>query len=100
MSTLNTHKVGLTFAFFSALSHLAWSVTVAAGAGQAVLVFLNKLHFISQPEEKVQAFDAGTAVSLIAFTAAVSYLSGRVMAALWNRLQLRSAHAEYGHSKS
>lgn len=89
MSKLDPHKTGHLMAIFMALVHFTWSLLVATGLAQGFLDWIFALHFLSSPY-KVQPFSFVTAIALTALTAAVGYVFGAMLAAIWNRLQGRS----------
>jgi len=80
---VNRLRVALFFGVVIALIHFAWSVLVAAGAAQVCLNWVLNLHMISMPVT-IKAFDAVTALELVAFTFVVGFVGGYVLAALWN----------------
>lgn len=83
MQRLHPHKIGLVCGGFLACWHLIWSVLVALGWAQAVIDFILWLHFITMPVQ-IGAFGAGRALGLIVVTAAVGYVGGYAIAAIWN----------------
>ncbi len=85
MRAISTVKAGFALGFVLGLFHLGWALLVSAGAAQPVIDFILRLHFI-EPFIHVQAFDLGTAGLLVAVTSAIGFLSGVVLALVWNRL--------------
>ena len=83
---INRHKLGLVFASFMAASHLLWSWLVLTGMAQTVISWIFRLHFI-EPVYQIMPFDLGVALTLVLLTAAIGYVSGWVLAALWNWLR-------------
>lgn len=65
--------------------HLVWSLLVAFSLAQGMIDFMFRLHFI-QPVFKVGAFDAVTAVTLVAVTALVGYIIGHIFGVVWNKV--------------
>lgn len=79
------NKVGLILAAFMAIFHALWCVLVVTGAGQWLLNFIYKLHFLNNPF-LVAEFAWGNGLLLIVVTAVVGYVAGWVFALLWNQL--------------
>jgi H+/Cl- antiporter ClcA len=83
---IDGHKLGRTLAIFSMFMRFMWSVLVAIGAGQSVVDALDKLNFVST-STKVQPFDLGTAILLIAVSGLFSYAFGHMLALIWNHVR-------------
>ncbi len=82
---LNPNKTGLVLGAFLGLLHLCWVALVALSVAQPLLDFVFRIHMID-PVYVVSAFDAGTAATLVAFTALIGYVVGVVFAWVWNKL--------------
>lgn len=85
MNRLSIHRLGLTLAALLAAVHLVWAVVVALGAGQPLLDFASRIHFV-EPETVVAPFSLWNATLLVLIAAAVGYGYGAVLATTWNCL--------------
>jgi len=65
--------------------HLIWVVLVAAGAAQPLIDFIFRIHMM-EADAVVGEFAFGPAVLLLLVTAAVGYVTGAALAAVWNLL--------------
>jgi hypothetical protein len=83
---VSKNKTGLALGLILGLWHLMWSVLVAVGLAQVFVDWIFHLHFI-QPPYRITAFRFGLAAVLIAVTTVTGYVSGWVLAAIWNLLQ-------------
>jgi len=84
MKHVRPHTVGLDFGSFLAIWHVLWSVLVAAGAAQAVIDFIFRLHMITPPY-KIAEFHLSTAAGLVLVTAGIGYIVGWAVGFIWNR---------------
>lgn len=75
-------RLGLAFAGLLALFHAGWAALVALGWAQPLIDWIFWLHFIT-PFYKIQPFEFGRAVMLVAFTGIVGYVMGWVLGWLW-----------------
>ncbi len=92
MNKAHPRKVGLVVGSLVALLHAIWSLIVATGNAKAYLDFVLGLHFINL-KYTINAFDIGTAVTLVVVTGIVGYIVGYILALIWNRAH-RSVHGK------
>ena len=85
MEHIRVNRSGLTLAVVLAGLHLIWIVLVAAGAAQPLLDFIFRIHMM-EADTAVGEFAFGSAVLLLLVTAAVGYVTGASLAAVWNLL--------------
>ena len=83
---INRHKLGLVLASFMGISHSLWVWLVLTGMAQTVINWIFRLHFI-EPAYVITPFDIGVATTLIVLTSAIGYLTGWMVAAIWNWLR-------------
>ena len=83
MRPVSPHKLGFLLGALLFASHSLWATLVALEWAQPVMDFMFRIHFI-RPVYAITSFDTGTALLLIALTAAVGYAMGFVLAVLWN----------------
>ena len=83
--TISAHRLGLVLAAFIGGWHVLWSALVLIGWAQPVIDVIFWLHFITPPYQ-VGAFEVRRAAGLIALTATLGYVVGRVIGAIWNGL--------------
>lgn len=85
MRSISRFKAGIALGLVMGLWHFGWAALVAVGWAQPFIDFIVRLHFIA-PFMKVQPFEAGTAGLLVGVTSGLGFLSGFVLAAVWNWL--------------
>lgn len=83
MRAISPVKAGLAIGVVIGLWHLGWAVLVALNWAQLVMDFVLRIHFI-EPFIHVQAFQLGTAATLVAVTALIGFLIGAILAVIWN----------------
>jgi len=84
---INRNKLGLILSAFMGVFHFMWAAMVLVGIAQPLMDWIFRLHFI-EAFYVIQPFNLGYAVGLILFTTATGYVSGWVLAALWNWLRM------------
>lgn len=89
MKKLSEHQTGLAFGVFLGLMHTGWALVVSLGLAQTWLDFILGLHFLENPFI-VAAFDMQKAVTLVAVTAGVGYVTGFVFAKVWNLVMTKA----------
>lgn len=81
----DTNKTGLVFGIFFAGIHIIWSALVLAGWAQPVVNFVFWAHMVN-PSPVVMTFDITAATTLVAITAVLGYVVGRIVAIVWNKI--------------
>lgn len=90
MNLIHPNRAGLAVGALLMLWHAAWAFMVLVGVAQPFMDFIFRLHMIT-PAFKVEEFYIGRALCLLVVSGALGYLSGLVLAAVWNRIRVRSA---------
>ena len=84
MNRIQPRTVGFTFAVILGAWHAMWATLVWGGVAQRLLDFVFRLHMITPPYQ-VTPFNPTTAGELVAFTAAIGYVSGWFLGLVWNQ---------------
>ena len=87
MTRIQPHSAGSVLGILMGVWHALWAGLIWAGAAQAVLDYIFRLHMITPPYT-VAAFDPGLALALVLVTAIIGYLFGWAGAVIWNRYAL------------
>ena len=87
MKRTSPHLAGVALGSFLGLWHAFWAFLVFVGAAQWLIDFIFRLHMIAPPY-KITGFNLLTAFSLVFVTACLGYLSGLVIALIWNRFAM------------
>ena len=82
---MKANKVGLVLGLFMGLFHLLWVILVAIGLAQPLMDFVFKIHLMNNPFV-INSFDFVLAIELVVFTFVIGYISGVVLAWLFNWL--------------
>src|SRR5688500_433143 len=82
---ISKNKLGVVVGSAFGIWHLAWALLVAFGIAQWLMDWAFRLHFI-QPVYVITAFQPSQAIALIAVTSILGYLTGWIVAAIWNWL--------------
>jgi hypothetical protein len=85
MGHVHVHRAGLTMAGVLVGWHAIWAGLSAFGLSQSAYDFVRRIHFL-QPEAAMAPFDALNAGLLLLVAAAVGYVTGASLAAVWNCL--------------
>jgi hypothetical protein len=92
MKRINPHRAGVAWGSFLGLWHAFWAFLVFVGAAQWLIDFIFRLHMIAPPY-KVTGFNLLTAFSLVLVTSCIGYVSGLVIALIWNRFAVPAESA-------
>jgi hypothetical protein len=89
MNRVHPRFWGLALAAFLGAWHACWALLVWVGAAQWLLDLVFRLHMITPPYH-VTTFSLLTAGELVLLTAAIGYVSGWFLGAVWNRFVPRT----------
>ena len=82
---MKPHNLGLVVGAFAGIMHILWSVLVYSGYAEAVVVFVEHLHFVESPF-RILEISLGGAVILVVVASLVGYAVGFVLGQLAERL--------------
>ena len=85
---INAHKAGLALGGFFAATHIAWSIVIALGWGQAWFDFWVNLHSVKS-FATIESFDLMRSIELVIVAAIVGFVLGHVLATIWNMVTKR-----------
>jgi len=80
---INANNLGMTLGGFFALLHAVWAILVGIGVAESLLDWIMPLHFIGTMFE-VTGFTWGNAILLTILAFIGGYVSGWILAAIWN----------------
>lgn len=80
---INALRLGVIVGLLVALVHALWAGMVALNWAQPFMDYIFHLHFVTPPYQ-VEPFDMATAGVLIGVTGALGFLTGVVVALVWN----------------
>ena len=80
---VNRNQLGLTVGTFFALCHAIWVVFVGVGFAKPLIDWIIPLHFIDM-SYSITVFSLGSAVTLVILAFLGGYISGWVLAGIWN----------------
>lgn len=84
--TINPLRTGAAVGLLVALWHVVWSGLVAGGWAQSVIGFVLWIHFLNVPV-RLEPFDATRAGALVLVTGGLGFVTGWLLAVIWNWLQ-------------
>jgi hypothetical protein len=84
MLPLSKNKVGMVVGVLYGLFHFSWVLLVALGWAKPLMDWILSLHFMTI-DYVVTEFNFLTGIGLIVFTFVVGYITGWVLAFVWNR---------------
>ena len=90
MTRIQPHSAGSVLGILMGAWHAMWAALVWAGAAQAVIDYIFRLHMITPPYT-IAAFDPRLALALVLVTAIIGYVFGWAGAVIWNRYGLGAA---------
>ena len=93
---VNRHKLGIVLASFMGISHFLWAWLVLTGMAQTVINWIFRVHFID-PTYRIMSFDLGIAMTLVVLTSALGYLTGWILATIWNWLCIDEERKQFSN---
>jgi len=91
--TISPIRTGIALGVFLGLWHAGWATLVALGFAQDFIEWIFRMHFLDVAII-VQPFDINRAYMLVSATMLIGFVTGTLIAVLWNTV--RDRHARRG----